>query len=431
MKNARITSISIFLLIFTLTLTALLLGVSAEETSPTFTATPEEREIPVVWSIGYVGSAGNKLGNENKLGPVGGSSSYRHTNVITIAKAGTRITFTEKGNGDKGYCASTGYYLSSWKLENGQWVLDTEGANYQGSSTGKSEGHAKRIGDTMMYEYVTSKDNEQLRFCYCATGDKVGDTDVHPKIYAQFTGAQGTYALELERDNLPFYFEYDEIPTEGALYSGYIRNVNWQSGYVGSELNKDFYVNEIRPYADGYRYTSIINVPHAGTTLTFTDPDEGYIGEEMYFISHWMEVADGVWICDGSEEALTGDSDRGIELLGTSCKYTYTTTKDNECIRFCYKFTDATLPYPTVLWSSSNDGYSTETEPPETESIPSDSTPETEPSEPSETFDIARAVKLSLTVLTFAAFLAAAVILPRIFGDKNSSSKSGNGKSAK
>lgn len=422
-------SFKLILLTIAVLITQLSLGVSvsAASESDAFSATEEMQEIPVTWSTGYVGSAGNRLGNENTLGPVGGSSSYRHTNVVTIAKAGTEITFTEKGSGDSGYCASTGYYLSSWKLENGQWVLDTEGANYQGSITGKSEGHAVRRGNTMTYTYVTSKDNEHLRFSYCATNDTVGDVDNHPKIFARLTNKQGTYAFELERDNFPFSFEYDEVTADGSLYSGYIKNVNWQDGYVGSNENKNFYVNEISPYVSGYRYTSIIKVPYAGTTITFTDPDEGYVGGDVYFVSQWSELSDKIWICEGEEFALTGTSVDGIEDLGTSRTYTYTTTSDNECIRLCYKYTDATLPLPTVFWNSDNESYSTETEPPVTESEPTDTSPESEPNAdpgtPGDPIDLDRVIRISLIVFTFAAFLAAVIVLPRVFGDKKSSEK--------
>lgn len=436
MKKVRLPSLSfrVILLTVAVLIAQLSLGVSvsAAAASDAFSATQETREIPVTWSIGYVGSAGNRLGNENCLGPVGGSSSYRHTNVVTIAKAGTEITFTEKGNGDSGYCSYTGYYLSSWKLENGQWVLDTEGANYQGSVTGKSEGHAVRRGNTMTYTYVTSKDNEHLRFSYCATNDKVGETDNHPKIYARLTNAKGTYASDIEKDNFPFSFEYNEVSADGALYSGYIKNVNWQDGYVGSENNKDFYVNEIFPFAKGYRYTSVIKVPYSGTTITFTDPDEGYAGDDVYFVSQWSEISDGIWICDGTGFALTGASTEGIEDLGASRKYTYTTTSDNECIRLCYKYSDATLALPTVTWSSSNEAYSTETEPPVTDSepsdTPSDDTPSPEPSAPKDPIDLDKIIRISFIAFTLAGFLAAIVILPCVFGDKNSSGNSDNGK---
>ena len=274
-----------------LTLTAVCLALLAFGATAADTA---KTEIKVKWNLGFVGSAGNRLGFENTLGSLNSpGTTYRHTDVVTIEKAGTEITFTEKGIGDSGYCAATGYFISSWiKNEKGEWILDVNGANYQGSITGKSQGIATRSGNTMTYTYVTSKDNENLRFCFCKTGDEVGGNIVFPKIYARYTGEKGTYAKQLEEDNAKVTFEMsgDKEALGKYKYGGTVSGINWFSGYVGSDKNTNFYVNEISPYAEGYRYSSIIRVPHAGTTISFTDSDALYVESEAYVFSGWQEA---------------------------------------------------------------------------------------------------------------------------------------------
>lgn len=365
-----------------LTLTAVCLAVLAFGATAADTA---KTEIKVKWNLGFVGSAGNRLGFENTLGSLNSpGTTYRHTDVVTIEKAGTEITFTEKGIGDSGYCAATGYFISSWiKNEKGEWILDVNGANYQGSITGKSQGIATRSGNTMTYTYVTSKDNENLRFCFCKTGDEVGGNIVFPKIYARYTGEKGTYAKQLEEDNAKVTFEMsgDKEALGKYKYGGTVSGINWFSGYVGSDKNTNFYVNEISPYAEGYRYSSIIRVPHAGTTISFTDSDALYVESEAYVFSGWQEAnSDGAWTPDLSLGGIRGDDTGAFEVDKVNRTYYYITQYDGECLRLCYRYITST-EYPIVNWYSDNTAYEPETEP--ATDVPVESASETaEPSKP-------------------------------------------------
>lgn len=343
----------------TVCLAAFAFGATAADTAKT--------EIKVKWNLGFVGSAGNRLGFENTLGSLNSpGTTYRHTDVVTIEKAGTEITFTEKGIGDSGYCAATGYFISSWiKNEKGEWILDVNGANYQGSVSGKSQGIATRSGNTMTYTYVTSKDNENLRFCFCKTGDEVGGSIVFPKIYARYTGEKGTYKKQLEEDNAAVTFEMSddkEVPGK-YKYGGTVSGINWFYGYVGSDKNTNFYVNEISPYAEGYRYSSIIRVPNAGTTIYFTDSDALYVESEAYVFSGWQEAdSDGAWTPDLSLGCIRGDNTDAFKVDKINRTYYYTTQYDDECLRLCYRYMTS-KEYPTVNWYSDNTAYEPETEP--------------------------------------------------------------------
>ena len=94
----------------------------AETTAPVTTAadettagTPERATVEVKWNFGYVGSDKNTQGYVNKIKPKGGSYSY--TDVINIAKAGTKISFTDdntNSGGDTGFASAAAYVVSSW-----------------------------------------------------------------------------------------------------------------------------------------------------------------------------------------------------------------------------------------------------------------------------------------------------------------------------
>ncbi len=164
-----------------------------EATTTDNTQTPEGPsgpvEISVKWNFGYVGSDQNSQNYVNMIKPNGGSYSY--TDIIHIEKAGTTVTFTDDNtndNDDGAFASAAAYVFSSWKESGGEWVIDTDGANFRGNDTAiyKVEGSA------IVYTYTTSKDNEYIRVCY-RSGQKTNFTpSSYAKIYAELTGKVGT-----------------------------------------------------------------------------------------------------------------------------------------------------------------------------------------------------------------------------------------------
>jgi hypothetical protein len=303
-------------------------------------------ELDVKWNLGYVGSMGNALGYENALGSLGNpSTTYRHTDVVCIEKSGTTVWFTEKGSGSSGFCARTGYSISSWKEVDGVYVIDPEGANYPGTD-GVSAGIAERNGNTMTYTYTTSKDKEYLRFCFCITNDLDASGNViYPKVYYEYTGFPGTFAEQCALDSSPVYFMPDKTVT----------GVRWFDGYVGSQFNDMYYVNEIRPYYSTYSYTSIITVPKAGTTISFTDSAAPFADTAVWVISSWRAAGE-TWVLDTDGANFTAQDPAFLTDSNGQNTYSYTTRRDNEHLRLCLH-TDGTGNLPAVIWDAPEGTY--------------------------------------------------------------------------
>ena len=64
--------------------------------------------------------------------------------------------------------------------------------------------------------------------------------------------------------------------TEIAVTDGVATNVVWNYGYVGSSVNPYGNANKIfnnsKGSTDAYRYSDILTIPHAGTSISFSDP---------------------------------------------------------------------------------------------------------------------------------------------------------------
>ncbi len=301
--------------------------------------------LEVKWDYGYVGSMGNALGNENKLGSLGSpTTSYRHTNIVTIERAGTTIWFSEKGSGNSGFCARTGYSVSSWREVDGQFLLDTEGANYPGTD-GISIGIAERSGDTITYTYTTSQDGEQLRFSFCIANDyDSAGRLILPTIYYEYTGLPGTFAEQCAADQTEALFSPDNTVT----------GFSWFDGYVGSRENDAFYVEEIRPYFNTYSYTGIIKVPKSGTMLSLTDPAFPYADGNVYVISSWKE-AGATYVIESAGMNISGAESEAAPDERGIVTYSYTTQEDNELLRFCLNTNSAARP--ELLWEAPEGTY--------------------------------------------------------------------------
>lgn len=238
---------------------------TAADTTP---VSPEPATVEVNWHLGYVGSDQNGQGYINKIKPNGGSYSY--TDVINIAKAGTKIFFTDdntNSNGDSGFASGAAYVFSSWKMENGEWVLDVDGANYRGC--GKSDSEISKItadGKGVTYTYVTSKDNENIRLCFRSGQSTSFTPGAFPTVYVEFTGEIGTVgASQLEKEEFEKYIAAESAAAKYSVLKGLTVNFLGDSYFAGNGLNPDYVWPSLIGKIYGMKYT---NYGKNGSTIS-------------------------------------------------------------------------------------------------------------------------------------------------------------------
>ncbi|MBQ8342169.1 MAG: SGNH/GDSL hydrolase family protein [Clostridia bacterium] len=205
-----------------------------EDTPNTSVDPNAPHEIKVNWHFGYVASA-THANSPNTL--VENGDRYSYTDVFTVPKAGTTITFTDDNSNsgsDYRYASASAYVVSSWKQENGEWVLDLNGANVAGSNgTLESLVEAEKQGDAVLYAYTTYSDNEQLRLCF-RSGQKTNHTPAaYPVITATYTGAPCTAAEQIE---LGRWFEASKAAHYDTRLEGLTVNALGDSYFAGSGL---------------------------------------------------------------------------------------------------------------------------------------------------------------------------------------------------
>ena len=149
----------------------------------------DENEIAVTWHAGAIRS--DKM--PSKAGQVDESvAGYAYSDVITIPKEGTKLTFTDEGD-----TAGAEYYvLSHWRQDDtGAWVLEDPGDHYAGGATARTATYLATTADGVTtYAYVTEKNNENVRLCY-----RVGqETGKYAKVY--LTKTSDTPTLLLQKD---------------------------------------------------------------------------------------------------------------------------------------------------------------------------------------------------------------------------------------
>ena len=294
-------------------------------------ATAEGISVSLNWTSGYI-TVPNKNGVKAFYRSENTECCY--TDVITVAKAGTEITFSDSAT----FLTNGGYVISSWaKNADGYWVGDADGANYYGMAEFTSRVQSKNANGGIDYKYVTSKDNETIRIGY-----RLGSgQSAYPEIKFKLTGEKGTYAKELEDENAPITFAND----------GKVSGVYWTCGYIGSSTNPNGYPGGINPGSANFAFSSIVKVEKAGTVISFTDAaGTGYAADNAYVISHWKkDASQNRYYIDESKQNFPGNSGNdnvvksGDTVVFTEKKnsdgsvtYTYVTKEDNEVLRFCY-----------------------------------------------------------------------------------------------
>lgn len=152
----------------------------------------DEGEIEVKWHHGLVASDAH---DTNPLEIVKKAEGYSYTDVITIPEKGTRIYFTDVNTEDMvdtEYATKEVFVVSHWLEEDGEWVLDHPGDNYTGTG-GRSGEIAKWTKEDVVYSYITSYDNENIRLCYRSGQTKTNKSKIDfPRVYAKKTFEPGT-----------------------------------------------------------------------------------------------------------------------------------------------------------------------------------------------------------------------------------------------
>lgn len=175
-----------------------------------------EHLIEVGWSAGCVTTSGEI--NPDDL-------SYVYSDVISLGSKGTKITFTFKGCPveNKGVLA-----LSSWRLEDGEWVIDRDAPYATSSAVAKQD----KSDNTTTYTYVSSANGENVRFCYYLSG--FSDT---PYVYSYETQEAGTLADLYEVES------WTSADRERAYYDileGKTVNFIGDSLFAGHSLGKHY-----------------------------------------------------------------------------------------------------------------------------------------------------------------------------------------------
>ena len=225
----------------------------------------DENEIAVTWHAGAVRS--DKL--PSRTGQLDGSAEgYVYSDVITVPKKGTKLTFTDEGD-----TASADYYvLSHWRQdEGGAWVLEDPGDHYAGGSTARTATYLATAADgATTYTYITEKNNENVRLCYNA-----GQAGRRAKVY--LTKTSDTPTLQQQKDTqyykdlrLGQYSLTDRNFTELAGKTVYIMGDSYFNDYVyafGSDTGRPSPYNLPNLVAQKYGMT-LQNYAKSGSSIS-------------------------------------------------------------------------------------------------------------------------------------------------------------------
>lgn len=232
--------------------------------------TVDEDNDDALWNLGYIGSDRNA---ESKNSIDKSDNNYSYTDVITVEKSGTRISFTDIYNlaGERNV-----YTLSFWKRVNDKWVLDTEAPNLRSDS---NSAVAERKFHYVEYSYVTSRDGECIRFCYYTGNPKLLNGN-HPEIEITETEERGTLANEFEV--LDFTVRDRERAYYGVL-EGKSINFIGDSLFAGHSLGKAYTWPSLISAKYGMQYS---NHGISGCTLSACE------GGENPIINRYKEMPD-------------------------------------------------------------------------------------------------------------------------------------------
>ena len=132
---------------------------------------------------------------------------------------------------------------------------------------------------------------------------------------------------------------------------GAIADLGWTNGYIGSPAHNAGNSWVTVPLTGGsYRYSDVVKVPKAGTTLIWGESTvAGAMSQNAMMLTSWTATDDG-WVINKAATNLSAqgkntNSNQWYDEDNAVIYYIYTTTEDNECLRFsCYGgLTDGTF----------------------------------------------------------------------------------------
>ena len=216
--------------------------------------TLEENEIAVTWHMGRVTSHKNK---QNKEMLLDGVENYSYSDPILIEKAGTTLTFFDdngKKMPDTEYADGETYVISHWVEKDGAWVLQTPGDHYEGGFLGRGAEISTADGDSVLYTYTTTYDNEVIRLCYrSGQTEENGKKFKFPKVCLENLKEDGTlFKNEKQKDKLErewwlalskeeFYANVLEGKTVLCIGDSYMDDSSIGTGNMWIELLRDKY----------------------------------------------------------------------------------------------------------------------------------------------------------------------------------------------
>lgn len=303
----------------------------------------------IVWEPGYIGSPTNAYAGPWATATSKWTSSYRRTQVFTVPKAGTMLIWSESAAA--GAQSNGAMVVSSWKLENGTWVVDQDGTYAVGAGKASTAYiNYNSASGTLTYTYVTASDNEHLvlgAYGGKPDGSWTSSSDECPKVTVILPTAESDTAV-------------DAVTIEVGENNA-VTNAVWVPGYIGSGTNQAIgqaWHTFDRAWEVGGRLTNYLIVPDAYTTLVWSESTAaGTLSTDMQTVTSFKQSGDG-YVIDQSRMQIMGDGDtaRGIQYVEDGViTYAYTTTHANEIVRLgCYgglsdrSLTTSSADCPTV-----------------------------------------------------------------------------------
>ncbi len=207
-----------------------------EEPIETPTEDVKGEALSLKWHSGYVASIYNKSNATQRI--MNGPTMYSYSDVFTVPRAGTKITFTDNTSA---YASNNAYVFSLWeKTDGGEWELDNSQMHFSGN--GSTDSLIQKLSDgSVVYTYVTHKDNENLRICY-HSGHSSGQIPAYPTVYSSDTEDASTYSAFL-LENKAFYdwLEANKKETYYSSLDGLTLNVLGDSYFDGNNGIPDRY----------------------------------------------------------------------------------------------------------------------------------------------------------------------------------------------
>ena len=216
-----------------------------DETTTTTDPIPPDPDLGIVrtldltWQRGYV-SANFRVDEEL----VTDEDDFSYSNVFTIPRAGTKVTFADtaaSGSGGSGFAGTKVYLFSFWKQDAGEWHIDNSVRQYKGPGYADSAISKITGNGEIVYTYITERDQEHIRICY-HSGECEGDTNVpYPTVTYEYTGGESSAILSGEFSRSQYrdlYHETSELPY--PLLKDKTINVLGDSYVHGAGLNQEY-----------------------------------------------------------------------------------------------------------------------------------------------------------------------------------------------